>query len=177
MIAYLIFLDSTILYGIPQQQYSIKRCISLIIIIFTIIRSEIRHVPEATNVITILYTERYNSAGCLNIVSNWILSCSSYSWLIQIVYWVTHSANPGGLLVLRVEGKQPTLLLYYSYKKHIFWVQQMLKQFAWNFSSLATIWMWYIFWRTISYFREQWAPIKISWVLTIIYDEFKHGLL
>ena len=111
MIAYLIFLDSTILYGTPQQQYPIKRCISLIIIIFTIIRSEIRHVPEATNVITILYTERYNSAGCHNIVSNWILSCSSYSWLIQIVYWVTHSANPGGLLVLRVEGNSQV----YSY--------------------------------------------------------------
>ena len=135
MIAYLIFLDSTILYGIPQQQYPIKRCISLIIIIFTIIRSEIRHVPEATNVIRILYTERYNSAGCHNIVSNWILSCSSYSWLIQIVYWVTQSANSRGLLVWRVEGKQPTIsLLYLSCQKHVFWVHQMLKQFSWKIS-------------------------------------------
>ena len=173
MIAYLIFLDSTILYGIPQQQYPIKRCISLIIIIFTIIHSEIRHVPEATNVITILYTERYNSAGCHNIVSNWILSCSSYSWLIQIVYWVTHSANPGGLLVLRVEGKQPTLLFFNTFLG----LANVKTVCVKIFKFLATIWMCYIFWRTISYFREQWVTIKRSWVLTIIYDEFKHGLL
>ena len=70
--AYLTFLESTILHKTStlQLQNRIRSLISFIIIVVRIVRSEIRHVPEATNMITILHTERYNSAGSRNIVSD-----------------------------------------------------------------------------------------------------------
>ena len=78
--AYLTFLESTILHKTStlQLQNCIRRLISFIIIVVRIVRSEIRHVPEATNMITILHTERYNSAGSRNIVSDRKKSINSH---------------------------------------------------------------------------------------------------